>query len=106
MCTFRKQIKFSKVLSCLSLLFLPIRAQAFVYSSYQPFYFAVPTMVSDCSFYVLDKSSLTKLLHLLLRNFVAGSVLNACGIPCLAIEFLRKSITLSVVGFLKNIASD
>ena len=41
----------------------------------------------------------------LLRNIVAGSVLIFCGIPCLSMYLFKNSITFSVVGFLKNFAT-
>ena len=41
----------------------------------------------------------------LLRNIVAGSVLIFYGIPCLSMYLFKNSITFSVVGFLKNFAT-
>ena len=62
-------------------------------------------MLFGMNAFCLMKRFAQNVLNRLLQKIVAGSVLMLFGMPCLAMYFLRNSITFSVVGFLKNLAS-
>ena len=56
---------------------------------------------STCLMYLFSQTSSKRLL----LKMVAGAVRIVCGIPCYAIYYFEKAITLSVSGFRKNFSS-